>query len=215
MAIYASTSTITTQTVPLIIVDPATVQDEYFLIWDESVGAFVAKQFEYIIDLDSDEFSGSLPTINGGTGQSSYNNGDLLVGNNNTLFRLPIGQTDQVLTVENDLPVWKNIDTLNKVKTVINQSFTTITADFTETIPQNSQLMTITIYIENEYNSGTVISISDGQNTIISNNIIKPTNIGNYIYSVNNEYSSNTTVTVNIANATQGSMKIFLEYTIL
>ena len=216
MAIYASTSTITTQTVPLIIVDPATVQDEYFLIWDSSIGAFVAKPFEYIIDLDTDTFSGFLGTINGGTGQGSYDDGDLLVGNNDTLIKLPIGEPDQVLTVENNLPVWKNIDRLNKVKNVINQTFDISTMGFNESIPANSQLMTITIYIEEPYDSGTVIAISDDDEFIVDSDIIKEDIIGTYIYPVNKEYSEETTIYFNVLNLSfNGVAKVFLEYTIL
>lgn len=215
MAIYASTSTITTQTVPLIMVDPSSVQDEYFLIWDDSVGAFVAKPFEYVIDLDTDQFDGVLPPVYGGTGIDNYNDGDLLFGNNNSLSKLSIGNNGQFLTVENNLPVWKNINRLNNLKSIINQSFSTSTEPFTDQIPENSKLMNITIYIEDVYNSETTISISDDSKTILDNSIIKADSLGSYIYSINEEYSSQTVITTNIQNATQGSMKIFLEYTIL
>lgn len=216
MAIYASTSTITTQTVPLIIVDPATVKDEYFLIWDESIGAFVAKEFEYIIDIGSNEIDGILNTKNGGTGFSTYEDGDLLVGSNDTLIRLPIGEPEQVLTVENNLPVWKSIDKLNKVKNVINQTFTTISASFNENIPANSQLMNITIYIDEAYDTDAIITISDNVDVLIDSNIIKSNSTGTYIYSINKEYLEETTLYFNILNfTTNGIAKVFVEYTII
>jgi hypothetical protein len=216
MAIYASTSTITTQTVPLIIVDPATVQDEYFLIWNSSVGAFVASPFSYTIDLDVDSITGFLDTDKGGTGQTNYSDGDLLVGNNNTLIKLPIGQTEQVLTVENNLPVWKSIDKLNKVKNVINQTFSTNTEFFIEKIPANSQLMNITMYIEEAYDNGAVVAISDNDEFIVENEIINASKQGTYIYSINKEYTEETTIYFNVLNTSiNGSAKVFLEYTIL
>lgn len=216
MAIYASTSTITTQTVPLIIVDPATVKDEYFLIWDESIGAFVSKAFEYIIDISSNEIDGILNTKNGGTGFSTYDDGDLLVGSNDTLIRLPIGQSGQLLTVENNLPTWKSTEAIPNIKNVIHQTFTTFTTFFNDVIPENSQVTTITIYIEEEYDNGTVIGISDDDEYIVGTEIILPSQVGTYVYAINKEYSTDTTLYFNVLNATfTGSAKVFIEYTIL
>jgi len=43
MSIYASSSTVTQQTTPRIVVDPATVQEGWILVWDESEGVFIAQ----------------------------------------------------------------------------------------------------------------------------------------------------------------------------
>jgi hypothetical protein len=51
--------------------------------------------------------SGSLPAGNGGTGYSSFTDGDLLVGLNGAVIaKLAIGSTNQVLTVVGGLPAW-------------------------------------------------------------------------------------------------------------
>ena len=43
MSIYASSSTVTQQTTPRIVVDPATVQEGWILVWDEEQGVFLAQ----------------------------------------------------------------------------------------------------------------------------------------------------------------------------
>ncbi len=53
-------------------------------------------------------FSGTLPAANGGSGQSSYAPGDLLYASAaNTLARLAVGSTGQVLSVSGSAPAWK------------------------------------------------------------------------------------------------------------
>jgi hypothetical protein len=59
------------------------------------------------ISITPDNITGTLTTGKGGTGISSYSNGDLLVGNSsNTLSRLPVGSANQVLTLVNGIPAW-------------------------------------------------------------------------------------------------------------
>jgi hypothetical protein len=53
--------------------------------------------------------SNSIPSSSGGTGISSYNNGDLLYGLSNALSVLPIGTSNQVLTVNNGSPIWSTL----------------------------------------------------------------------------------------------------------
>ncbi len=53
-------------------------------------------------------FSGTLPAANGGSGQSSYAPGDMLYASAaNTLARLAVGSTGQVLAVSGSAPAWK------------------------------------------------------------------------------------------------------------
>ncbi len=53
-------------------------------------------------------FSGTLPVANGGSGQSSYAPGDMLYASAaNTLARLAVGSTGQVLAVSGSAPAWK------------------------------------------------------------------------------------------------------------
>jgi len=51
--------------------------------------------------------TGTLPATNGGTAQSTYTTGDLLYASaTNTLSKLSIGSSGQVLTVTGGVPVW-------------------------------------------------------------------------------------------------------------
>ena len=53
---------------------------------------------------------GTLETAQGGTGYSTYADGDLLYADNNTLVKLPAGTTNQYLRIGNNgLPDWDNI----------------------------------------------------------------------------------------------------------
>ena len=58
------------------------------------------------IDLTA-KVTGILPSANGGTGQTSYTTGDILYASaTNTLSKLGIGSTGQVLTVASGVPSW-------------------------------------------------------------------------------------------------------------
>ena len=57
-------------------------------------------------------FTGILGTSNGGTNQSTYTTGDTLYASaSNTLSKLAIGSTSQVLTVVGGVPAWANAAT--------------------------------------------------------------------------------------------------------
>lgn len=59
------------------------------------------------ISITPDNITGTLPVGKGGTGLTTYANGDLLVGNtSNTLSRLSAGSANQVLTITNGVPAW-------------------------------------------------------------------------------------------------------------
>ena len=70
MAIYASSSTITTQTTPLIQVDLDTVQDDYVLQWDATLGVFVSGPLE----LGADAPATGVQTF--GDGETVFRNKD-------------------------------------------------------------------------------------------------------------------------------------------
>jgi hypothetical protein len=218
MAIYASTSTITTQTVPLIIVDPATVQDKYWLRWDASIGAFIPEIMRLtdieVVDLESSNIEGILPVDKGGTGLDSYNSGDILYANSEGLLetlQIGTGDNSQVLTISNGFPIWE--DTTNLKNIVISQlnSFTVSSDDIT-TLPENSQLKSIIIHIDQAYDTDDII-VSDESETLISSNEILTSQVGTYIYSLDKFYTLSETLSVVITDATTGSMRIFVEYT--
>ena len=221
MAIYASTSTITTQTVPLIIVDPATISDRYLLRWDASVGAFTAQEIEFpdyfTINLEGDNIQGVLPASKGGTGLGSYNPGDILYANENgELSQLSIGFGDnqQVLTSLNGLPIWQDTSELKNVVISKISSFDITGGNIGAVLPANSQLKTISISIDNPYDTN-AISVSDSNETLIASNEIVSDIVGLYIYSLDKFYANGDQLIIDISGATSGNMRIFVEYFIL
>ena len=59
------------------------------------------------VDLSTADVTGTLPSGNGGTSQSTYTKGDILYASaTNTLSKLPVGSTGQVLTVASGAPSW-------------------------------------------------------------------------------------------------------------
>lgn len=51
--------------------------------------------------------TGTLPATNGGTAQSTYTTGDTIYASaSNTLSKLPVGTTGQILTVAGGVPTW-------------------------------------------------------------------------------------------------------------
>lgn len=218
MAIYASTSTITTQTVPLIVIDPATIDDNYLLRWDASVGAFTAQEIAFpdyfTIDLSGDNITGVLPLDKGGTGLDQYNPGDILYANETgSLDVLPIGTGDnqQVITSLNGLPVWQDTSNLKNIVISNVSSFGITTETIGDTLPDNSQLKAISIHIDEAYDT-TDISISDSSETLITSGEILGDKVGMYIYSLDKFYSTGDQLSININGATTGSMRIFVEY---
>lgn len=56
------------------------------------------------------EVTGTLPTTNGGTGINSYTTGDIIYSSSaNTLSKLAIGSTNQILAVSGGIPVWTSL----------------------------------------------------------------------------------------------------------
>jgi len=227
MAIYASTSTITTQTVPLIIVDPSTVSDEYFLIYDSSVGAFVAQKFKlpenYEIDFNKVDIVGTLSPVNGGTGISNYNKGDLLYGNevdgDIVLDKLTIGSNNKVLVSFDDVPVWKalseisDLETIKGVVSTENTTITTVSKNIGNTLPASSQITKIILMITEEYDSGD-ITVGTATNTsdIFDFNTVRITSPGLYTFAVDKFYTTPVQLYIAINNATTGAGKIIIEF---
>lgn len=75
-----------------------------------------------IPNLDASKITtGILPSDRGGTSFGTYATGDLLVGSGTTLGKLPIGTSNQVLTVSGGAIVWST----NTAATVLNSVLTT------------------------------------------------------------------------------------------
>lgn len=220
MAIFASLSTITTQTTPLIKIDPATVNDSYLLVWDSQEGAFVAKQIplpdSFSVDLENNNLIGTLPADKGGTGIDNYADGDLLYGNNDdTLSKLSIGNQGQILKVDNGFPKWSDVIDIPNIKYTIYSEFTTGSQVFDENIPLNGYITDIKVYIDSVYNQGVSISLSDGSDDILTSDDIKPQNEGIYVYKIDKFYQNGSLLYAFINNATQGKIKFFIEYQVI
>ena len=224
MAIFASTSTITTQTVPLIIVDPATITQDYLLVWDSNVGAFVAKIPDfpnfYNIDIGGANITGVLPIENGGTGISEYNKGDILYADEFNgeviLDKLPIGSGffEDVLTVADGVPTWTKASNIKNIVVSRSTSVSTESGNIGPLTPENTQLIKITILVTIPYNIEAIMSIgTDVSNSeIINSSDIMLSKAGQYVYAVNTFYADPIQLYYNIENATTGAAKIIVEF---
>jgi hypothetical protein len=224
MAIFASTSTITTQTVPLIIVDPATITQDYLLVWDATVGAFIAKIPDfpnfYNIDIGGTNITGVLPIANGGTGLSEYNKGDMLyaneVGGEIVLDKLPIGtgSYDNVLTTVDGLPSWTSASNIKNILITRTASVSTESGNIGVLTPENTQLIKITILVTIPYNIEATMSIGTdvADSEIINSTDIDLSKVGQYVYAIDSFYANPIQLYYNIENATTGAAKIIVEF---
>ena len=224
MAIFASTSTITTQTVPLIIVDPATITQDYLLVWDATVGAFVAKIPDfpnfYNIDIGGANITGVLPVINGGTGISDYNKGDMLYADEFNgeviLEKLPIGSGfyENVLTVADGVPTWTNATNIKNIIATRSASVSTESGNIGVLTPENIQLLKVTILVTIPYNIEATMSIGTDISTseIISSTDIMLSKAGQYVYAIDTFYANPIQLFYTIENATTGASKIIVEF---
>jgi hypothetical protein len=224
MAIFASTSTITTQTVPLIIVDPATITQDYLLVWDATVGAFIAKIPDfpnfYNIDIGGTNITGVLPIANGGTGLSEYNKGDMLyaneVGGEIVLDKLPIGtgSYDNVLTTVDGLPSWTSASNIKNIVITRTASVSTESGNIGVLTPENTQLIKITILVTIPYNIEATMSIGTdvADSEIINSTDIDLSKVGQYVYAIDSFYANPIQLYYNIENATTGAAKIIVEF---
>ena len=224
MAIFASTSTITTQTVPLIIVDPATITQDYLLVWDATVGAFIAKIPDfpnfYNIDIGGTNINGVLSIENGGTGLSEYNKGDMLyaneVGGEIVLDKLPIGtgSYDNVLTTVDGLPSWTSASNIKNIVITRTASVSTVSGNIGVLTPENIQLLKVTILVTIPYNIEATMSIGTdvADSEIINSTDIDLSKVGQYVYAIDSFYANPIQLFYNIENATTGAAKIIVEF---
>lgn len=96
MAIYASNSTITTQTIPLIKIDPATVANDDVLQWSDSAGAFVNQS----LSLDGDSVITAVNTIGSGVAVESG-----ITGNTLNLKSLTVGSNLSITDDGNNIVI--------------------------------------------------------------------------------------------------------------
>lgn len=221
MAIFASSSTITTQTVPLIIVDPATINENYFLVWDAAVGAFVAKIPDitnFNIDLSSANVTGVLPPEKGGLGVTEYDKGDMLyadVFNGSIVLRkLPIGFNSSILTSVDGIPQWSNNSDTKNMLSSRSANLETTSVEIESLLPDNSQLVRITLIVIEPYNIEASFMFGTTQNPadILLSSQFDLTREGRYIYAVDNFYTNSVKLLTSISDATIGSSKIIVEF---
>lgn len=219
MAIFASSSTITTQTVPLITVDLAEVKSNYVLQWDAVLGSFVAKSSNpaLIIDLaDPSQIVGVLPVSSGGTGSSSYNNGDMLVATDTdgttVLAAIPIGNgnREQLLTVVDGMPEWSNVE---NIKGITNNRITTTGGPIGNILPPNSIITKIKIVIETGFTDTTLtIGIEGALDSILGEDDTFMESVGIFVYDVNQYYLEPTQLIATLTGNNDGSLQIIVDY---
>lgn len=74
-------------------------------VYGNGTGAFTAST-----SIPSSVLTGAVSATQGGTGQTTYTTGDILYSSStNSLAKLPIGTTGQVLTVSSGVPAWTTI----------------------------------------------------------------------------------------------------------
>ena len=97
--------------------------------------------------------AGTLGATSGGTSQSTYTTGDILYASaSNTLAKLPIGTTGQVLSVASGIPSWVP-------STSSGVSF--VVTNFTATSGQITFTVTYTVGLVEVYRNGVKLAIAD------------------------------------------------------
>ena len=121
-------------------------------------------QWYMVASNSATQLIGTLPTANGGTGQSAVALGSLLVGNSgNSWQTLPIGSNGQMLTVSGGgtLPAWQNV--ASNAVTSINGGTTGLTPS---TATQGAVTLGGTL---NVANGGTGVTTSTGTGNVVLN----------------------------------------------
>lgn len=218
MAIYANLSTITAQTIPLIIINPATVAENQLLLWDSSLGSFVARTFTIpensrIIFSELDIIE-PLSVAHGGTGNTSFESNEILVGNNNSISTIPYGipNNSQVLSIQNGNIQWQDISKVKNNNCHISYNLNIESSIISNAIHTNTYVTQISIIINDVYNESTELSIVFNDETIIDSNIINLQNDGVYIYRTDKQVNEETTVFFVLNNASFGSCKIIIDF---
>ena len=119
-------------------------------VWDDETDTVYTGTGNIDITGTTISLTGTIPQSNGGTGFNTYTVGDLLYcSSSNTLSKLSIGSTDQVLKISGGLPVWgTDTDTVYTVNTPI--TLTNSTEIGLTTVPYNLGGTGITSYTEGD-----------------------------------------------------------------
>lgn len=97
----------------------------------------------------------TVPTTKGGTGQTNYATGDLLVGSGTTLAKTPKGGNNQAFVTRENVVGWKEIDTSGGFNLAIdNPSFESSTTGYTTS-------GTVTLFRQDRQSDGVNYSPSD------------------------------------------------------
>lgn len=222
MAIFASSSTITTQTVPLITVDLAEVKSNYVLQWDGEIGSFVARSplLSPIVDLaDPSQVTGVLPISSGGTGNTSYEIGDLLVAKevNGTVIldSIPLGTgtREQVLTIVDGNPEWENGYNIKSITSNRVSFFDINGGDIGDILPPNSVITKIKVIVDQPYtNSVLSVGTSADLGELLSDAETFINTSGIFVYDINELYTDPTQLIATITGTNDGSLQIIVDY---
>lgn len=161
--------------------------------------------------------TGVLSETNGGTGESTYAQGDLLVGDSsNGLAKLSVGNPGEVLTVNTggtDVE-YKSLDTLSGLKIGRVQNVTTSSTNIGSPVPAASTVLSVTVDVTSAYNAGSTLSIgrTGAVDEISLADEIDLETAGIYKIELRHLYSSATQLLATITGATAGAATIAVEY---
>ncbi len=122
---------------------------------------------------DTNAVTGVLKATNGGTGQSTYAVGDVLVGAaGNTLSKVSIGTNNQVLTSDGTTAAWADPTPASGTVVTVRQNVTFsggATQVFGSTIPANGIVVRVDMNVTSAFDTGTLaVSDSNGGNVIMT-----------------------------------------------
>ncbi|RMG95047.1 MAG: hypothetical protein D6706_12900 [Chloroflexi bacterium] len=164
--------------------------------------------------------TGVLGTANGGTGQTAYTQGEILIGNTTGgLDKLPLGTADQVLTSNGVTAAWSNVP-------VANGSVQALTVDANLAagpsaqlgpIPANAEVLEVRVHVITAWDDPAA-TITVGTTTLPTDLMVStendPATIGTYVKTLYKQYPGGEILHafMNHGTATTGSAKVVVTY---
>lgn len=170
------------------------------------------------IDLASGSagITGVLDEANGGTGESTYAQGDLLVGDaTNGLGKLSIGLSGQMLTVNSTATdvEWSTVSEISNLKAGRSVNVTTSSTNLGTALPP-STVLRVLVDVTSAYNAGASLSVgrTGAVDELALADEIDLQTAGIYQVDLRHLYGSSTQALVTVTGATAGACTVVLEY---
>jgi hypothetical protein len=150
--------------------------------------------------------AGTLNAVNGGTAQSTYTTGDILYASaSNTLSKLAVGSTGQVLTVASGIPSWATASAGGGITWQSVQT-TAIAATAGSGYPVNTTSAAITATLPASPSAGNIIIFTDYAGTFATNKLTINPNGNKFNGSTSNALvaTNRESIAIVYVDATQG-----------